>query len=107
MDVYPSTGTHHLAVQLNTNAVSLEENSICFIIFTIFQTQFITCLCLSLKFVASKDDAIESQGTVDDGKTCKFGDFTLNRGGTLKTEDKCTKCECSIPPYLTCIKSSC
>jgi len=34
---------------------------------------------------------------------CKFGDLKLKIGDTLKTEDKCLKCTCAIPPMAHCM----
>ncbi|XP_031630291.1 uncharacterized protein LOC116345227 [Contarinia nasturtii] len=62
-----------------------------------------TCCPIEYK-CPSKDDAIESSAA-DEKSTCKFGDLTLKHGEKIKTEDKCLKCECKTPPYITCIKT--
>lgn len=65
-----------------------------------------TCCPIEYK-CPSEDDAIESSPTADGKSTCTFGDLTFKRGDKLKTGDKCMNCECSIPPYLTCVKTNC
>lgn len=55
---------------------------------------------------AAKSDAIESKSAADEKLTCAFGDLTLKRGDKLKTGDKCLTCECSVPPFVTCIKTN-
>lgn len=55
-------------------------------------------------FIASENDVIESRASANEKKTCKFGRLTLKRGDILQSEDHCSKCECSVPPYLTCIR---
>lgn len=56
-------------------------------------------------FAASKDDAIETHSDANETLTCKFGELTLKRGDRLKSDDKCKKCECAIPPFITCIQT--
>lgn len=52
---------------------------------------------------ASKNDAIESRSTANESQTCQFGQLNIKRGDRLKSQDKCLQCECSIPPFITCI----
>lgn len=54
---------------------------------------------------ASNDDAIETHSTANESQSCKFGKLNFKRGDRLKVQDNCLKCECSIPPFITCIKS--
>lgn len=65
-------------------------------------------LLFHIIFVASKDDVVESGPTSeyanDEKFSCTFGDHKLKYGDRLKTTDKCLKCECTTPPYLTCVK---
>lgn len=63
------------------------------------QSKWIKC---SLE-TATKDDAIDTAAG-DNRLTCKFGDLTLGYGQKLKTTNKCVNCECSTPPYLTCVQ---
>lgn len=58
-------------------------------------------------FIASKDDVIESQSKASESQSCKFGELNLKLGDTLKSknQNKCLKCKCSIPPFITCIES--
>ncbi|XP_031619448.1 uncharacterized protein LOC116338382 [Contarinia nasturtii] len=66
-----------------------------------------TCCPIAVKCPA-KDDAVElgfSSEYANDAKySCKFGDLTLKYGEQLKSSNKCLKCECSTPPYLTCVQ---
>lgn len=55
---------------------------------------------------ASKEDEIESPNS-QKSHMCYFGALTLKYGEKLKSNDKCLKCECRTPPYITCIKSDC
>lgn len=34
---------------------------------------------------------------------CKYGDLKMKIGDTLKTDDKCLKCVCGIPPLPHCM----
>lgn len=61
--------------------------------------------CL-FRLIAQKGDTVEPKSAADEKLTCAFGDVTLKRGDKLNTGDKCLTCECSIPPYLTCTKTS-
>lgn len=59
--------------------------------------------------IASNDDVIASESksaATDDKPTCTFGSMTLKIGEELKQEDKCNKCECKIPPFITCTKTN-
>lgn len=59
-------------------------------------------------FAASKMDfMLESHVDENETEICKFGNFTLKRGDQLISDDKCLKCECAIPPFITCIKNGC
>lgn len=55
---------------------------------------------------ADKGDTIDtstaSEFSNDDNYFCKFGTLTLRHGEQLKTNNKCLKCECFIPPFVTC-----
>lgn len=57
---------------------------------------------------ASKDDEIEESISADnENQSCTFGNLILKLGDRLKSseDDECLSCMCSIPPYITCIKS--
>ncbi|CAB3236038.1 unnamed protein product [Arctia plantaginis] len=38
---------------------------------------------------------------------CVFSNMTLNIGDEVAVEDNCTKCTCKIPPFVSCIRSTC
>lgn len=35
---------------------------------------------------------------------CTFGNYTLNVGDGITVDEKCTKCKCEVPPFISCIK---
>lgn len=51
------------------------------------------------------DRAFATPYSEDERYSCKFGGLTLKHGQKLRSDDKCLECECSTPPYITCIKS--
>ncbi|XP_034828729.1 uncharacterized protein [Maniola hyperantus] len=39
---------------------------------------------------------------------CFYGNMTVNVGDQVTVEEKCTKCVCDVPPYVSCtLKNSC
>ncbi|XP_026731379.1 uncharacterized protein LOC113496390 [Trichoplusia ni] len=39
---------------------------------------------------------------------CTFGNMTMTIGDEVTVDDNCTKCTCSVPPFVTCVrKNSC
>ncbi|CAH0723570.1 unnamed protein product, partial [Brenthis ino] len=37
---------------------------------------------------------------------CSFGNLTLNVGDDVIVDEKCTKCSCDVPPFVSCVKKA-
>lgn len=60
---------------------------------------------LTFHFTAEPGDEVQRNGYRGGNPKiyCQFGEHKLKIGDTLKTEDKCLKCACSIPPMAHCM----
>lgn len=57
-------------------------------------------------FLASKSDSVIRGASVKGSETCTYGNLRFSIGDLLETDDGSLKCECLIPPFITCIKSN-